>query len=79
VKIEKMELSEEVKKMMDDEPGMADFIRGLLEVAINSSKDKLIEEFKKSDELKIHHLDDVSLVLVDETDESMIFTRFVEE
>ena len=79
VKVEKMELTEEVKKTMDDEPGMADLIKGLLEVAINSSKDKLIEEFKKSDELKIHHLDDVSLVLVDETDESMIFTRIVEE
>ena len=79
LKIEKIEFSDEVKKTMDDEPGMADFFRGLIEVAINSGKDKLIETFKKSDELRIDTLTTTSLVLTDETGESMSFTRSVEE
>ena len=79
LKIEKIEFSDEVKKTMDDEPGMADFFRGLIEVAINSGKDKLIETFKKSDELRIDSLTTTSLVLTDETGESMSFTRSVEE
>ena len=79
INVETMEFTDEAKKAMDEEPGMSDLVKGLMEVAINSNKDKLIEQFKQSDELKIHHLDAASLVLIDETGEAMLFTRFDEK